>query len=63
MLLGVNQQKVWLQPFDRDSFTFTWPLDLEVAVFAIGPDGRALRLSVSWDGVAEFKRVGEKPGA
>jgi CubicO group peptidase (beta-lactamase class C family) len=63
MLLGVHQQKVLLQPFDRDSFIFTWPLDLAVAVFAIGPDGRALRLSVSWDGVAEFKRVGDKPGA
>ena len=63
MRLGVHQHKVWLQPFDRDSFTFTWPVDLEVAVFNIGPDGRALRLSLSLDGVAEFERVGEKPGA
>jgi CubicO group peptidase (beta-lactamase class C family) len=63
MLLGMHRHKVWLHPFDRDSFTFTWPLDLEVAVFTIGPDGRALRLSLDLDGVAEFERVGEKPGA
>jgi hypothetical protein len=63
MLLGMHRHKVWLHPFDRDSFTFTWPLDLEVAVFNIGPDGRALRLSLDLDGVAEFERVGEKPGA
>ena len=61
MLLGVNQQKVLLQPFDRDSFTFTWPSDLEAAVFAIGPDGRAQSLSVGWDGGTEFKRMEEKP--
>jgi len=61
MLLGVNQQKVWLQPFDRDSFNFTWPSELDAAVFVIGPDGRALSLSVGWDGGTEFKRLEEKP--
>ena len=61
MLLGVNQQKVWLQPFDRDSFTFTLATDLNAAVFAIGPDGRAMSLSVDWDGGTEFKRMEEKP--
>ena len=45
MLLGVRKQKVLLQPFDRDSFTFTWPTDLDAAVFAIGPDGRAKPVS------------------
>jgi len=63
MLLGVNQQKVLLQPFDRDSFTFTWPLDLETAVFAIGPDDGAMSLSVDWDGGNEFKRLKKKPGS
>jgi CubicO group peptidase (beta-lactamase class C family) len=63
MLLGVNQQKVLLQPFDRDSFTFTWPLDLETAVFAIGPDDGAMSLSVDWDGGTEFKRLKKKPGS
>jgi CubicO group peptidase (beta-lactamase class C family) len=61
MLLGVNQQKVWLQPFDRDSFTFTWPMELNAAVFAIGPDGRAMSLSMDCDGGTEFKRLEEKP--
>jgi len=63
MLLAVNQQKVWLQPFDRDSFTFTWPTDLAAAVFAIGPDGRAMSLSMDCDGGKEFKRIEEKPGS
>jgi CubicO group peptidase (beta-lactamase class C family) len=63
VLLGVNQQKVWLQPFDRDSFTFTWPMDSDAAVFVIGPDGRAMSLSMDWDGGAEFKRLEAKPGS
>ena len=63
MLLGVHRQKVFLQPFDRDSFTFTYGMDLDGARFAIGPDGRALSLSVDWDGDTEFKRVEEKPGS
>ena len=63
MLLGVRQQKVLLQPFDRDSFTFTYGMDLDGARFAIGPDGRAQSLSVDWDGGTEFKRVEGKPGS
>ncbi len=30
---------------------------------AIGPDGRALSLSVGWDGGTEFKRVEDKPAS
>ena len=39
----------------------TWPADFAAAVFTIGPDGRALSLSVDWDGGTEFKRVEDKP--
>ena len=63
MLLGEPQQKVLLLPFDRDSFTFTYGMDLAGARFAIGPDGRAMSLSVDWDGGTEFTRVEEKPGS
>lgn len=63
--IGLNQKKVLLQPFDRDSFTFAWPFadDFTPAVFSIGPDGRALSLSLGWDGVTEFKRVEDKPAS
>ncbi|MHB9075786.1 MAG: serine hydrolase [Desulfobaccales bacterium] len=61
--VGLNQKKVLLQPFDRDAFSFDWPEDFTPAVFTIGPDGRALRLSVGWDGITEFKRIEEKPAS
>jgi len=61
IVIGLNKKKVLLQPFDRDAFSFNWPEDFTPAVFTIGPDGRALRLSVGWDGVSEFKRVEDKP--
>lgn len=63
LVLGLHQQKVLLQPLDRDSFTFTWPMDINTAVFAIGPDNRAQSLSVNWDGGTEFKRVEDKPAS
>jgi CubicO group peptidase (beta-lactamase class C family) len=63
MIMGLNKRKVVLQPFDRDAFSFNWPEDFTLAVFTIGPDGRALRLSVGWDGVTEFKRVADKPAS
>lgn len=63
MIVGLNQKKVLLQPFDRDAFSFNWPEDFTPAVFTIGPDGRALRLSVGWDGGTEFKRLEDKPAS
>jgi CubicO group peptidase (beta-lactamase class C family) len=63
MLLGMQKQKVLLQPFDRDSFTFSWLSDLSGAVFTIGPDNRAQSLSVDWDGGTEFKRAEDKPAS
>ena len=63
LLIGVKKDKVLLQPFDRDTFTFTWPSDFAAAVFTIGPDGRAQSLSMDCDGGTEFKRLEEKPGS
>ena len=61
MVLGVHKQKVLLQPFDRDSFTFTCALEPDSAVFTVGADNQAQSLSVDWDGGTIFKRVEEKP--
>ena len=61
MVLGLHKQKVLLQPFDRDSFTFNWPDEAITTVFTIGPDNRAQSFSVDWDGGTEFKRVEDKP--
>jgi CubicO group peptidase (beta-lactamase class C family) len=63
MVIGLNKKKVLLQPFDRDAFSFDWPEDFTPAVFTIGPDGRALRLSLGIDGVSEFQRLEDKPGS
>jgi len=63
MVVGPNKRKVLLQPFDRDSFSMDWPADFAAAVFSLGPDGRALSLSVGWDGGTEFKRVEDKPAS
>ncbi len=63
MVIGLNKKKVLLQPFDRDAFSLDWPEDFTAAVFAIGPNGRALRLSVGWDGGTEFERVEDKPAS
>jgi hypothetical protein len=61
MVIGVKKQKVLLQPFDRDIFSFTWPADFTAAAFTIGPDGRAQSLSVDCDGGTKFERLEAKP--
>ncbi len=63
---GPKGVKAALAPWDRDTFKFTWPDagdtdDLNLAVFTIGPDGRAQSLALNWDGTTEFKRVAAKP--
>jgi CubicO group peptidase (beta-lactamase class C family) len=63
LVIAQNKEKVLMQPFDRDNFTFTWPLDLTRAAFTIGPDNQAQSLWVDWDEGTVFKRVKEKPGA
>jgi CubicO group peptidase (beta-lactamase class C family) len=61
MVIEQKKQKVLLNPFDRDSFTFTWALEPGTAVFTIGPNNQAQSLSIDWDGGTEFKRGEEKP--
>lgn len=63
MIMGPKQKKVRLQPWDRDTFSFSWLDDLDSAVFTIGPDGRAQSLFLDWDGGTEFKRVAAKPAS
>jgi CubicO group peptidase (beta-lactamase class C family) len=61
MVLGLDKQKVLLQPFDRDSFTYTWPMEINTGVFTIGPQNLAQSFLVDWDEGTEFKRVEDKP--
>jgi CubicO group peptidase (beta-lactamase class C family) len=64
LFLGVPKQKVLLQPFDRDNFTFTWPLSEENrAAFSIGDDNQAQSLKIDWEGGPVFKRVEKKPAS
>jgi hypothetical protein len=67
-ICGPKEVKATLAPWDRDTFKFTWPDasdtdEHNLAVFTIGPDGRAQSLSLNWDEGAEFKRVEAKPAS
>lgn len=61
MVLGLHKQKVLLEPLDRDSFTFNWAMDINIALFTIGLDNRAQSFSVDWDEDTDFKRAEDKP--
>jgi len=65
--MGPWQVKMKLLPFNRDTFVMEWPLilnpaDQETAEFAIGADGKAQSMRLSWDGGQEFVRVEQKAG-
>jgi CubicO group peptidase (beta-lactamase class C family) len=65
--MGPWQAKMQLLPLNRDAFMMKWPGvissgQLEVAEFAIGPDGKAWSMRLTWDGGQEFVRVPPKAG-
>jgi CubicO group peptidase (beta-lactamase class C family) len=65
---GPKEVEAQLSPWDRDTFKFSWPDasdtdELTLAVFTIGPEGKAQSFSLNWDEGAKFKRVEGKPAS
>jgi CubicO group peptidase (beta-lactamase class C family) len=65
---GPKEVKAALTPWDRDTFKFSWPDagdtdETTLAVFTIGPEGKAQSLFLNWDEGAKFKRVEAKPAS
>ncbi len=67
-ICGPKEVKAQLSPWDRDTFKFSWPDasdtdELTLAVFTIGPEGKAQSFSLNWDEGAKFKRTEAEPAS